>query len=107
MGQTALKAVKNEVDYTFNNKTDPIGKRPKEALVNTLGSAAQGLAKEFPGVTEALTIASQTAAPAIKSLTDQAEWEAENGDISPMAALGHGLRTIKALVMQVLTQLIA
>ena len=95
MGQTAYKAVKNEVDHTFNNKTDPIGKRPKEALLMTLGSAANGLAKEFPGVTEALSIATQTAAPVVNSLVDQAEWEAENGDISPMAALGHGLRTIR------------
>ena len=89
------KVIKNEVDYTFNNKTDPIGKRPKEALANTVGQITQGLAKEFPVETEALTMATQAVSPIIKSVTDQAEWEAEQGNISPMATLGHGIRTIR------------
>ena len=89
------KVIKNEVDYTFNNKKDPIGKRPKEALGNTLGQITQGLANEFPAETEALTIAAKAVSPVVKSVTDQAELEAEQGNISPMAVLGHGIRTIR------------
>ena len=90
-----VKNISNETKYTFNNKTDPIGKRPKEALLNTIGKAANGLSEEYPVISGTLSGAYNAASPLLESLADQAEFEAENGDISPMASIGHTLRIIR------------
>lgn len=90
-----VKNISNETEYTFNNKTDPIGKRPKEALLNTIGKAANGLSEEYPVISGTLSGAYNAASPLVESLADQAEFEAESGDISPMASIGHALRIIR------------